>query len=164
VERLSYDCILAEDTFQNINGPVERAGQRASGLRFAEPRTHALWHALILFRRLPDGFRRADLRCHLAELSGRPPETLGPGARTYQLRRLHLHGMIQGLPNTYHYHVTDSGFRAALFFTRAYNRLLRPGLAAALPSHRSIPTPRKHAFDKIDARLTASANELALAA
>jgi hypothetical protein len=164
VERLSYDCILAEDTFQNINGPVERAGQRASGLRFADPRTHALWHALVLFRLLPDGFRRADLRCHLAELSGRPPETLGPGAMTYQLRRLRLHGMIQRLPNTHYYHVTDSGFRAALFFTRAYNRLLRPGLAAALPSHRSIPTPLKHAFDKIDARLTASANELALAA
>ena len=164
VERLSYDCILAEDTFQNINGPVERAGQRASGLRFADPRTHALWHALLLFRLLPDGFRRADLRCHLAELSGRPPETLGPGAITYQLRRLRLHGMIQRLPNTHYYHVTDSGFRAALFFTRAYNRLLRPGLAAALPSHRSIPTPLRHAFDKIDARLTASANQLALAA
>jgi hypothetical protein len=25
VERLSYDCILAEDTFQNINGPVDQA-------------------------------------------------------------------------------------------------------------------------------------------
>jgi hypothetical protein len=29
VERLSYDCILAEETFQQINGPVEHAGQRA---------------------------------------------------------------------------------------------------------------------------------------
>jgi len=36
VERLSYDCILAEETFQWINGPVECAGQRASGLRFAD--------------------------------------------------------------------------------------------------------------------------------
>src|SRR5437588_11120198 len=43
VERLSYDCILAEQTFQRINGPVEHAGQRASGLRFADPRLHALW-------------------------------------------------------------------------------------------------------------------------
>jgi hypothetical protein len=30
VEHLSHDCILAEETFQRINGPVERAGQRAS--------------------------------------------------------------------------------------------------------------------------------------
>ena len=164
MERLSYDCILAEDTFQNINGPVERAGQRASGLRFADPRTHALWHALVLFRLLPDGFRRADLRCHLAELSGRPPKTFGPGAMTYQLRRLRLHGMIQRLPNTHRYSVTHNGFRAALFFTRTYNRLLRPSCAAALPGHRSIPNPLKRAFDKIDACLTASINQLALAA
>ena len=164
VERVSYDCILAEETFQRINGPVERAGQRASGLRFVDPRIHALWHALILFRLLPKGFRRADLRNHLAELCGRKPETLGQGAMTYQLRRLRLHGMIERRPNTQCYHVTDAGFRAALFFTRAYNRLLRPGLAAALPGHRTIPTALKHSFNNIDAHLTAWIKQLALAA
>ena len=75
-----------------------------------------------------------------------------------------LGGMIQRLPNTQCYHVTDAGFRAALFFTRTYNRLLRPGLAAALPDHRATPTRLKRAFDKIDTCLTASINELALAA
>jgi hypothetical protein len=83
---------------------------------------------------------------------------------TYQLRRLRLHGMIERLPNTQCYHVTQTGFRAALFFTRAYNRLLRPGLAAALPGHRATPIGLKQAFDKIDARLTASINQLAVAA
>jgi len=83
---------------------------------------------------------------------------------TYQLRRLRLHGMIERLPNTQCYHVTDAGFRAALFFTRAYNRLLRPGLAAALPGHRATPTGLKQAFDKIDDRLTALIKQLALAA
>ncbi|MGC1888379.1 MAG: hypothetical protein WA709_20175 [Stellaceae bacterium] len=70
--------------------------------------------------------------------------------------------MIERLPKTQCYHVTDAGFRAALFFTRAYNRL-RPGLAAALPGHRATPTSLKQAFDKIDTRLTASIDELALA-
>ena len=85
----------------------------ASGLRFADPRIHALWHALILFRLLPKGLPRADLRNYLAELSGHHPETLGQGAMTYQLRRLRLHGMIQRLPHTQCYHVTHAGFRAA---------------------------------------------------
>jgi hypothetical protein len=119
---------------------------------------------LILFRLLPKGFRRTDLRNHLADLSGGHPETLGQGAMTYQLRRLRLHGMIERLPNTQCYHVTETGFRAALFFTRAYNRLLRPGLAAALPGHRATPAGLQQAFDNIDARLTASIRELALAA
>ena len=163
VERLSYDCILAEDTFQRINGPVEQAGQRASGLRFADPRTHALWHAMILFRLLPTGFRRADLRRHLADLCGRDPQSLGPGAMTYQLRRLRLHGMIQRLPNTQRYRVTEPGFRAALFFTRAYNRLLRPGLAAALPGHRAAPTALARCFANLDTQIAASIQQLAFA-
>ena len=50
VERLSHDCMLAEDTFQAINSPVSAGRQRASGLRFADLRVHALWHAIILFR------------------------------------------------------------------------------------------------------------------
>jgi hypothetical protein len=39
----------------------------------------------------------------------------------------------------------------ALFFTRIYNRLLRPGLAAALPALRAITTPLKRAFDTLGA-------------
>jgi hypothetical protein len=83
---------------------------------------------------------------------------------TYQLRRLRLHGMIQRQPNSHRYQVTDSGFHAALFFTRTYNHLLRPGLAAALPGHHAVRTPLKQAFDALDARLTASITQLALAA
>src|SRR6266581_7099097 len=52
VERLSHDCMLAEDTFQAINSPVAAGRQRTSGLRFADLRVHALWHAIILFRQL----------------------------------------------------------------------------------------------------------------
>src|SRR5205807_6558513 len=49
VERLSHDCMLAEETFQAINEPVAAGHQRASGLRFGHPRVHALLHSLILF-------------------------------------------------------------------------------------------------------------------
>ena len=50
VERLSYDCMLAEDTIQALNNPVLAGRQRAWALRFADPRVHALWHAIILIR------------------------------------------------------------------------------------------------------------------
>ena len=108
----------------------------------ADPRIHALWHALILFRLLPKGFRRADLRNHLADLSGRHPETLGPGAMTYQLRRLRLHGMIQRLPNTHCYSVTDTGFRGALFFTRAYKASMVAHFR--LRSKSAVPSTTEH--------------------
>ncbi len=53
---------------------------------------------------------------------------------TYDLRRLRLHGMIERIPKTHRYQVTDFGFRAALFFTRAHARLYRPGFAEVLPN------------------------------
>src|SRR6266436_3077145 len=164
VERLSHDCMLTEDTFRTINNPVAADRQRASGLRFADPRAHALLQALILFRQIAQGFRSADLRHHLAALSGRDPESLSQGAITYQLRRLRLHGLIERLPNSFRYRVTEFGFRAALFFTRVYNRILRPGLAAALPNLRAIDAPLKRAFDQIDARVSQWINQTQLAA
>jgi hypothetical protein len=164
VERLSHDCILSEDGFQAVNGPVTAGHQRASGLRFADPRVHALLHALILFRQLAQGFRAADLRHHLAALSGRDPTSISQGAVTYQLRRLRLHGMIERLPNSFRYRVTDFGLRVALFFTRTYNRLLRPGLAAALPALGAIVTPLKRAFDTLTAQIDRTIKEARLAA
>ncbi len=164
VEHISHDCILAEDAFQGINGPVAAGRQRASGLRFADPRVHALLHAVILFRQLAHGFRSSDLRQQLAALSGRDPESVSQGAVTYQLRRLRLHGLIERLPNSFRYRVTQFGLRAALFFTRAYNRLLRPGLAAALPNLRAGDATLKPAFDKIDEQINAWINQAKLAA
>jgi hypothetical protein len=58
--------MLAEDTFQAVNSPVASGRLRASGLRFADPRTRTLFHAIMAFRLLADGFRAADLRTHLA--------------------------------------------------------------------------------------------------
>jgi hypothetical protein len=163
VERLSHDCILSEDTFQAVNRPVAAGRQRASGLRFADPQAHALLHALILFRQLPQGFRAADLRQHLASLSGCNPAAISQGTITYQLRRLRLHGLIERVPASFRYRVTDFGFRVALFFTRIYNRLLRPGLAAALPALRAITTPLKRAFDTLGAQIDTMINHAQLA-
>src|ERR1700732_2947172 len=163
VERLSHDCMLTEDPFQTINGPVAAGRQRASGLRFADARVQSLLHALIPFRLLANGFRCADLRHHLAILSGCDPQSISQGAITYQLRRLRLHGLIERLPNSFRYRVTEFGLRLALFFTRTYNRILCPGLAAALPSLPPIDAPLKRAFDKLDTQVNAWIEQAQLA-
>src|SRR5262249_50293857 len=115
-------------------------------------------------RQLPEGFRAADLRRHLTALSARDPEAISQGAITYQLRRLRLHGLIERMPHSFRYRVTAFGFRAALFFTRLYNRLLRPGLAAVIPALRTVDAPLKRAFDKIDAQVSKWINQAQLAA
>jgi len=164
LERLSHDCMLAESTFQAIERPITRDGQRISGLRFADPKTHNLWHALLLFRLIAGGFRNADLRQNLADLEGRPAQDIGRGAITYQLRRLRLHGMIERIPQSHRYRVTDLGARSALFFTRTYNRLLRPGMAAVLPRQAAQSHPLSRALDVLDRRIQQSLAQNYLAA
>lgn len=52
-----------------------------------------------------------------------------PWLRKTHLRRLPAHGLIDRIPGTHRYHVTDPGLRHALLLTRAHTRLLRTGLA-----------------------------------
>jgi Mn-dependent DtxR family transcriptional regulator len=51
------------------------------------------------------------------------------GQITYDLRRLRHHGLIERIPHTFRYRVTDSGMRSAQFLTRVHDRVLRTGLA-----------------------------------
>jgi hypothetical protein len=129
VERLSQDCAVGEEAMLQLNRPVEVNGQRASALRITDLRVLALWHLLVWFRLLPCGFANRDLREQLAVLTGQEPNHITQGKMTYDLRRLRLHGMIERIPKSHRYRVTDFGFRAALFFTRTHARLYRPGLA-----------------------------------
>jgi hypothetical protein len=41
---------------------------------------------------------------------------------TYDLRRLRLHGLIERVPKSHRYTVTDFGLRASVFLSRAYAR------------------------------------------
>jgi hypothetical protein len=153
VQTISQDCALGEDAFRRVNEPVTVAGQRASALRFADRAVQALLSALLVFRLLPRGFSNRDLRDHWAPLLGKAAEALTPGQMTYHLRRLRLHGLIERMPRTHRYRVTDSGWRTALFCTRAYNRVLRPGLAQVVPEAAADDPVLRQRFDQLDAAI-----------
>ena len=150
VQRISHDACLGEDTLQGLRRPVEVGKQRGSALRSGDPRVLALLAVLVMFRLLPRGFANKDLRQHVAPLMGRRPEQVKPGQMTYDLRRLRLHGLIERIPHTHRYQVTDLGFRVALFLTRSYSRLLRPGLSALLAQEPPTAIPLRRAFDRLD--------------
>jgi hypothetical protein len=155
VQQISHNCLLGEDAFQQVNQPQTIAGQRVAGLRFTDPRVHALFSALAAFRFLPQGFANHELRAMLAPLLGLAPDHFTPGQMTYHLRRLRLHGLIERIPQTHRYQVTDFGWRVAMFFTRLYARLLRPGLAYILPNAQSMNHPLRLRFDQLDLAINA---------
>lgn len=154
VQRISHDCSIGEDAFAKVNQPVAVEHQRASGLRFGDSRVLALLSAILSFRLLPRGFTNKHLRELMAQLLGLAPGDFTQGKMTYDLRRLRLHGLIERIPNSHRYEVTDFGFRTALLITRAYNCLLRPGLAAVDDPRPPAPTPLRRAFERVDDAVT----------
>lgn len=148
VQRISHDSVVGEEVFRGIHEPVTVDGRRASALRFGNARVLALLSCLVLFRLLPRGFTNRDLREHVAPLYG---QALHSGQMSYDLRRLRLHGLIERIPETRRYLVTDLGFRAALFLSRSYSRLLRPGLADLAPDGElTTPVPLRRAFENVE--------------
>jgi hypothetical protein len=160
VESLSHDCLIGEDRLHTVTSPVLVDDQRAAGLRFGDPRVHALMHALCLFGLAPTGFRHRELRHHVAQLQGRDPAPYRAGAMPYDLRRLRLHGLIERVPRSHRYRITSTGARVAMFYARLYTRALRP--AASLSPDGSARAQR--AFDRLDAALADFLTEVNLAA
>jgi hypothetical protein len=130
VQTLSHDPIAGAGALAQVTDPViTGTGTRVAGLRLTDPRALALLHVLCVFRLLPHGFTNAVLRHHLAPLIGTTPDLMTSGQITYDLRRLRMHGLIERIPHTFRYQVTDAGMRSAQFLTRLHDRVLRTGLA-----------------------------------
>jgi hypothetical protein len=149
VQRISHDCLLGEEAFNQVHRPLQLEGQRASALRFGDARVQALLSALLLFRLLPHGFSNRDLRQQLTPLLGLPPNQLSQGRMTYELRRLRLHGLLVRIPKSHRYRVTNFGLRASLFFTRAYARIIRPGLSVVTPDE-ALNTTLRRSFNNLE--------------
>lgn len=160
VESLSHDCLIGDDRFQAVTSPVRVDEQRAAGLRFGDPRVHALMQALCLFALAPTGFRHRDFRAHVAQLHVQHPESYSSASMTYDLRRLRLHGLIERVPRSHRYRITELGARIAMFYARLYLRALRPAT-----SLRPLGAPGgQRAFDRLDTALANFLQEVQLAA
>lgn len=155
VQRISQDCAIGKAEFRRVTQPLEVLGQRASALPYADPCVLALFSALLVFRLLPRGFANRELREHWAPLLGKCPSELTQGRMTYQLRRLRPHGMIERLPGSHRYEVTQRGLRIALFFTRSYARVVRPGLAELSATAAPSDTPLRRAAEQYEAAMDA---------
>ena len=132
VERLSHDCTIGAETLADLHRPAHIDGQRASALRFGDPRVQALLAALLRFDLLPAGFRNRELREAVAPLRGMSLDDYNAGQMTYDLRRLRLRGLIERIPHSQRYRLTAEGLCIALAYHRTQARVPGPVLSAML--------------------------------
>ena len=133
IERAGQSCAIGSALFERIHQPYAREGQRTGAFRFGDTRAMALAGALHHVLNAVTGFTNKSLRAHVAGLLG---HEYTQHQMSYDLRRLRLHGLIQRLPRSNTYVLTDEGIRVAVFYTKLQNRLLRPLLDADQPPAR----------------------------
>jgi hypothetical protein len=163
-ERLTHDPVIGTDAFTAVAAPAVVGTQRASALPFDSTRTQALLAALVVFRLSPHGFRNADLRAHLAPLLGIDPALMTQGRMSYDLRRLRLHGLIERIPGSHRYRVTDHGLAIAVFLTRAHARFFRHGLADLTDPDPPAPSPLRNTLNRLNEQIDDLARRTHLAA
>jgi hypothetical protein len=130
VQQLDHDPITGTTALTSVTDPITTdTGTRIPGLRLGQQRSHALLAALQLFRMQPAGFRNTDMRELVSQLRGLPAQQTSAGQMTYDLRRLRVHGLIERIPHSRRYHVTDLGLHTAMLLTRVQERLLPTALA-----------------------------------
>jgi hypothetical protein len=105
-------------------------GQRTPALRFGDPRVTALMSAIVGFCHLVAGFDNKTLTDLMASQIDVP---YTHRQATYDLRRLRRKNIIERLPHSNRYQLTPLGRRVAVMFTKAYGRVLAPGLTALDP-------------------------------
>lgn len=149
VQRTSHDPAIGSDRLAEVSGPViVDEVRKAPGLKFGDPRVHALLLCLLAFRLVVEGFTNADMRSRVAELLG--VASLSVGQMTYDLRRLRLHGIIERIPHTFRYRLTAYGLEVATAYTLAHDRVLRP--ATAQLADPDLPSDLRRAYDKFASR------------
>lgn len=127
------DAMPAPDvaTLNQVTRPSRTGeGQHAPALRFGDARVMALMAAITGFCHLITGF---DNRGLVRRMRALLDEDYSSRQATYDLRRLRRKQIIERIPGSHRYQLTPTGRAIAVLFTKAYARILGPGLAVLDP-------------------------------
>ena len=151
VQSLSHDTLLGSEAFENLHRPALIDQRRVPPLRFDDLRVHAVLACLLVFNLLPMGFANRQLRELVAPLLCLEAHEYRASRATYDLRRLRMRGLIERIPSTNRYRVTEAGQRIALCYCRVHRRALGPALSALLD--KTMPTELARIIKRFDRQI-----------
>lgn len=137
--QVSQDCFMPLAEVRALGQPTRLAnGQRAAALRFADERVMAVLAALASQVFIPGELTNQTLRPRVAQFRQGDLPAYTSAQMSYDLRRLRLKGLLERIPGSHQYRLTVLGRKVALFFTKLYARVFRPGLSACV-AEQSVP-------------------------
>lgn len=130
---VSQDCFMPLDEVRALGQSTRlENGQRASALRFTDERVMAIFSALACQVFAVGELTNRTLRSRVAQFLNRDYTS---SQMSYDLRRLRLKGLLERISRTHRYRLTELGSKVVIFFTKLYERVFRPGLAACVSEH-----------------------------
>jgi hypothetical protein len=97
----------------------------------ASPESWPCWRPSSASPWLVEGSSNKDLVQRASALLDHPYNSR---QATYDLRRLRRKRLLERIPKSHRYQLTQDGRRVAVLFTKAYGRLLAPGLSVLDPN------------------------------
>lgn len=150
LEQVSQDAFVPLDEFRQLGqSTLSDDGQRASAIRFGDSRIMAVLASLNRFGFVAAPLTNKALRTTVAELLTVSPEQYTQSQMSYDLRRLRLKGLIVRIPNSHRYQLTSIGIKVSAFYTKLYERIFKPGLAALKPDQ-NLPSDLAQVLDSLD--------------
>lgn len=160
---VSQDCFVPLDEVRTLGQPTRHQnGQRASALRFADERVMALLAALSCQVFTLGELTNKTLRPRVAQLLNLSLEDYTSARMSYDLRRLRLKGLVNRIPGSHSYRLTELGAKVAIFYTKLYERVFRPGLSACASQHH-LPFPLAEALNTVASEIDTFFDGAALA-
>ena len=148
-EQIGQDCFLPIQEVQRLGqSTLAENGQRASALRFGDRRTVAVLAALACQAFIPTEIGNRTLRPVVTQFLGQSAPAYSSAQMTYDLRRLRLKGLIERIGHSHRYGLTVLGIKVVAFFTRLYERVFRPGLAALI-AEQKWPSDLAQALNRV---------------
>jgi hypothetical protein len=148
-EQLSQDCFVSLPEMRALSqSTVGADGQRASALRFGDPRSMAVLEVLAGHVYILKEIGNRSLRGAVAQRLEGVMDGYSSAQMTYDLRRLRLKGLIERIGKSHRYRLTDLGLKVVTFFTKLYHRLFAPGFAALLPDQ-AFPSDLSNALNQV---------------
>jgi hypothetical protein len=139
-------------------------GRRLPGLRIDDPRLMAVVHAFLCFAYLAGKavFRTRDLLADVQKALDNPNYRLSQ--LRYDLTKFRGKGLLQRLPGTQSYQLTEQGTRLAVCYMKIYQRFYAPltsAIQAPFPGDERISTRQQSKLDRLYVALDDALKELA---
>jgi hypothetical protein len=140
-------------------------GKRVPGLKLDHPRQLALMHALVRFAHVAAGatFTTKEVHPYVIEALGSSASSYSLASLRYDLSKLRAKSLIEKLPRSRRYRISERGYSICLLFLKLFERVYAPltaGLLSPIGGDRQLQHQRRTQLDRLYQRVADDLDKL----